>query len=103
MAKYKKPYNWQLGHTYEFLPSGDAEVIRIKILSVAKPGEAESWYRSQYSRSQLDQSPPLTGKAYKATIVRGGQDADITHRRGDVYYIWESEEPYTGIFSHYEF
>jgi len=94
---------WRVDKQYEFLPSGDAEVIRIKIEGSAKPGEAEEWYKRIYRRDPATQTPPLHGKAYKAVVLKGGQDADIKHRRGDVYYVWEQDEPYVGLMSHYEY
>lgn len=79
---------WQIGKTYAFMPSGDADELHIKILGVC-PSRAEAieWYETTYDR-------PYVGDdrvSYKAVVVRGGIDGDIRHRRGDVYYVFDTD------------
>ncbi len=78
---------WQVGKTYAFVPSGDAEELALRITAVVSLREAIAWYEKIYDRPfELD-----AAKAFRALIVHGGRDADIRHRRGDLYYVFDSD------------
>jgi len=78
---------WTISKTYTFVPSGDANELHIKIVERAPLDEAIAWYENIYSRPfDLDAST-----AYRAVVVKGGYDADLRHKRGDVYYLFNDD------------
>ena len=78
---------WQIGRVYAFTPSGDADELIMKIVASALMQEAVGWYETTYDRP-FEQDAV---KAFKAVVVRGGHDADIHHKRGSTYYVFDTE------------
>ena len=80
---------WQIGKKYFFVPSGDSTGLLIQITGHAREVEAVRWFENTYQRSVIDQ--PFHAPFYKAIVLKEGQDADITHHSGDIYYVSKEE------------
>ncbi len=79
---------WKTNKTYRYVPSGEASELHIKILGSRPLKEGIDWYEQTYNRPFYEDDAT---RAYKAIIVRGGYDADIYHRKGSEYYVFDSD------------
>ena len=78
---------WQPGLTYTFTPSGDSDELHLKILAEVPVSEAVAWFETTYNHlMEMDAT-----KGFKAIVVKGGWDADTRHRKGDTYYVLDTE------------
>jgi len=78
---------WQVGRAYTFTPSGDADELLIKIVDKVPLSEAVEWYEKIYDRPfELDAI-----KAFRAVVVKAGHDADVYHRKGSIYYVFDCD------------
>jgi hypothetical protein len=78
---------WTKNKSYSFVPSGDAEEFVIEIIGRAPAAEAIQWYQKRYRREDF----PDFSDAYKAIVREGGQDADLMFKRGEVYYVFDTD------------
>jgi len=78
---------WKSGKTFRFVPSGDADELHIRITEPRPLEEGIDWYEQTYNRP-FEQDAT---RAYKAVVVKGGRDADIHHRKGSTYYVFDSD------------
>ena len=78
---------WKVGKKYAFTPSGDADELKLRIVASVPLRGAIDWYEKTYDRP-FEQDAV---RAFKTVIVHGGFDGDIRHKRGDPYYVFDTE------------
>jgi len=78
---------WQIGRTYTFVPSSDADELHLRIVAKVSFEEGRDWYEKTYNRP-FDMDSNI---AFKATVVVGGHDAVTYHRKGSTYYVFDTD------------